>query len=181
LKLEEVKKRTEITVELVAGLESGHSEVLTACPGAMAKFPSYSLSNITLIGRQKVQKPLFVVLLAITFFSGCNAINPLCRSARPKPVLTSLEPNPATLVQVQEGLLLTIKGNHFYSDSIVLWNGAALATTVISATQLQATITATQISSPGTAEIVVHTPANLSGDLGCDSGGNSAALTFTVT
>jgi hypothetical protein len=52
--------------------------------------------------------------------------------------------------------------------------------TVLSSTQLQAAITTTQISSPGTAQIVVHTPANLSGDLGCDSGGNSEALTFTV-
>jgi hypothetical protein len=41
--------------------------------------------------------------------------------------------------------------------------------------------TTTQISSPGTAQIAVHTPANTSGDLGCDSGGNSKALTFTVT
>jgi hypothetical protein len=51
----------------------------------------------------------------------------------------------------------------------------------MSSTEIQATITTTQISSPGTAQIVVHTPANLSGDLGCDSGGNSAALDFTVT
>jgi hypothetical protein len=50
----------------------------------------------------------------------------------------------------------------------------------MSGTQLQVTITTAQISSPGTAQIVVHTPANLSGDLGCDSGGNSQALTFTV-
>jgi hypothetical protein len=51
----------------------------------------------------------------------------------------------------------------------------------MSSTQLKATITTTQISTPGTAQIVVHTPANLSGDLGCDSGGNSKVLTFTVT
>jgi hypothetical protein len=63
----------------------------------------------------------------------------------------------------------------------VLWNGVALPATAMRSTQLQATITTTQISSPGTGQIVVHTPANLSGDLGCDSGGNSKALTFTVT
>jgi len=96
-------------------------------------------------------------------------------------VLTSLAPNPASLLQVQQGLLLTVNGSHFFSSSVVLWNGAALPTTVMSSTQLQATITTTQISSPGSAQIVVHTPANLSGDLGCDSGGNSKALTFTVT
>jgi hypothetical protein len=56
-----------------------------------------------------------------------------------------------------------------------LWQ---LPTTVMSSTLLQATITAAQISSPGPAQIVVHTPANLSGDLGCDSGGGSKALTF---
>jgi hypothetical protein len=76
--------------------------------------------------------------------------------------------------------VLTATGGKFYSDSAVLWNGTALPTTVVSATQLQVTITTTQISGPGTAQIAVHTPANLSGDLGCDSGGNSPALTFTV-
>ncbi len=131
--------------------------------------------------RDQIQKSLFALLFAVMFLAGCGALNPFCGSARPKPVLTSLAPNPASLAQVQQGLLLTVNGSHFYSSSILLWNGQALPTTVISSTQLQATITTTQISSPGTAQIVVHTPANLSGDLGCDSGGNSKALIFTVT
>lgn len=131
--------------------------------------------------RNQIQQSLFALLLGIMFLVGCGALNPFCGSARPKPVLTSLAPNPASLTQVQQGLLLTVNGSHFYSSSIVLWNGVVLPTTVVSATQLQATITTTQISSPGTAQIVVHTPANLSGDLGCDSGGDSKALTFTVT
>jgi len=131
--------------------------------------------------RNQTQKSLFTLLLAIMVLAGCGGVNPFCGSARPKPGLTSLAPNPASLTQVQQGLLLTVNGSHFYSSSIVLWNGVALPTTVISDTQLQATITTTQISSPGTAQIAVHTPANLSGDLGCDSGGNSVALTFTVT
>jgi hypothetical protein len=124
---------------------------------------------------------LFALLFLILFLSGCNALNPLCGSARPKPGLTSLAPNPAILSEVQQGLLLTVNGSHFYSNSIILWNGAALVTTVVSSTQMQTTITMTQISAPGTANIAVHTPSNLSGDLGCDSGGNSKALTFTVT
>src|SRR5713101_10200079 len=131
--------------------------------------------------RNQIQKSLFALLLGGMLLAGCGALNPFCGSARPKPVLTSLAPNPASLAQVQQGLLLTVNGSHFYSSSIVLWNGQALPTTVISSTQLQATITSTQISSPGTAQIVVHTPANLSGDLGCDSGGNSKMLTLTVT
>ena len=131
--------------------------------------------------RNQIQKSLFAPPFAIMFLAGCGALNPFCGSARPKPVLTSLAPNPASLAQVQQGLLLTVNGSHFYSSSILLWNGDALPTTVMSSTQIQATITRTQISSLGTAQIVVHTPANLSGDLGCDSGGNSKALTFTVT
>jgi hypothetical protein len=54
MKLEEVNKRTKETVDfLVAALESGDSEVLTAYLGAMAKFHTYSFGNIMLIARQK--------------------------------------------------------------------------------------------------------------------------------
>ncbi len=134
---------------------------------------------------KKTRTSLFTLLLATTFattfLAGCGALNnPLCGTARPKPVLTALSPNPATLAQVDQGLLLTITGSNFYSDSLVIWNGTPLTTTVTSSTVMEVTITTTQISSPGTAEIIVHTPANLSGDLGCDSGGDSGSLTFTV-
>jgi hypothetical protein len=134
------------------------------------------------IVQRNIQRSLFALVLATMFLTGCGAIsNPLCGSARPKPVLSSLAPNPASLTQVEQGLLLTVTGSNFYSSSIVIWNGTALPTVVLSSTLLQATITTTQISAPGTAQILVHTPANLSGDLGCDSGGDSQALTFTVT
>jgi len=54
MKLEEVNKRTKEAVDfLVAALESGHSEVLTAYLGAMAKFHTYSFGNVMLIARQK--------------------------------------------------------------------------------------------------------------------------------
>ena len=54
MKLEEVNQRTKEAVDfLVAAMESGHSEVLTAYLGAMAKFHSYSFGNIMLIARQK--------------------------------------------------------------------------------------------------------------------------------
>jgi|SRR5882672_52282 len=118
------------------------------------------------MSRNQIQKSLFGLLFAIMFLAGCGALNPFCGSARPKPLLTSLAPNPVALSQVQQGLLLTVNGSHFYANSIILWNGAALPTTVLSTTQMQATITTTQISAPGTAQISVHTPANLSGDLG---------------
>jgi hypothetical protein len=131
--------------------------------------------------RNRIQKSLFLLLLGSMLLAGCGVRNPFCGSARPKPLLTSLAPNPATFAQVQQGLLLTVNGGNFYSNSSVVWNGAVLPTVVVSATELQVTITTTQMSSPGTAKISVHTPANTSGDLGCNSGGDSASLTFTVT
>jgi hypothetical protein len=80
--------------------------------------------------RNQIQKSLFALLPAIMFFAGCGALNPICGTARPKPGLTSLAPNPVALSQVQQGLLLTVNGSHFYLNSIILWNGAALPTTV---------------------------------------------------
>src|ERR1700685_1470968 len=54
MKLEEVNTRTKEAVDfLVAALESGHSEVLTAYLGRMAKFHTYSFGNVMLIARQK--------------------------------------------------------------------------------------------------------------------------------
>jgi DNA-binding phage protein len=54
MKLEEVNKRTKEAVDfLVAALESGHSEVLTAHLGAIAKFRTYSVGNIMLIACQR--------------------------------------------------------------------------------------------------------------------------------
>ncbi len=136
--------------------------------------------------RLKIRKSLIALLLATMFLAtmflaGCGVSNPLCGSARPKPVLSSLAPNTASISQIEQGLLLTATGSQFYSNSLIAWNGVALSTTVVSGTELQTTITTTKISSPGTAQILVHTPANLSGDLGCDSGGDSPELTFTVT
>lgn len=126
------------------------------------------------------KKSLFPLLIFVLLLPGCNALNPLCGSARPKPVLTSLAPNPVAFSQIQMGLLLTATGSKFYSNSAMVWNGAVLPTAVVNGTELQATITTTQLAAPGTAQVAVHTPANLSGDLGCDSGGDSKAQTFTA-
>jgi hypothetical protein len=131
--------------------------------------------------RNQIRKLLLATLLGSMFLTGCGVHNPFCGSARPVPVLSGLAPNPVSFAQVQQGLVLTVNGSHFYSESIVLWDGEALSTIVVSSTELQTTVTTTQMPSPGSAQIVVHTPPNLAGDLGCDSGGDSQASTFTVT
>lgn len=121
------------------------------------------------------------VVLALLFLPGCNALNPLCGSARPVPVIGSLSASTITFAQVQQGFVLTVTGKDFVSSSVVVINGTTLTTTVQSNQQLQVTISTEVISGPGTANVTVNTPSGNSGDLGCTSGGTSSALTLTIT
>jgi len=124
---------------------------------------------------------LSAVLLALLVLQGCNALNPLCGSARPAPIIGSLSPSTVTFAEVRQGFLLTVNGSQFVSSSVVVVNGTRLSTLATSSQQLQATITTAVISAPGTASVTVNTPSGNSGDLGCTSGGTSHALVLTIT
>jgi hypothetical protein len=123
----------------------------------------------------------WAVVLAVLFLPGCNALNPLCGSARPAPVIGSLSAITITLAQLQQGFVLGVSGKQFVSSSVVTINGTALTTDVRSSQQLQVTIPTDLISGPGTASVMVNTPSGNSGYLGCSSGGTSSALTLTIT
>jgi hypothetical protein len=126
-------------------------------------------------------RPLSAVLLALLVFQGCNALNPLCGSARPAPVIGSLSAVAITFAEVQQGFVLTVNGSHFVSASVVVINGTTLSTNVTSSQHMQATITTAIVSAPGTASVTVNTPSGNSGNLGCTSGGTSHALSLTIT
>ena len=126
-------------------------------------------------------RPLSALLLTLLFLPGCNALNPLCGSARPAPIIGSLSPTTITFAEVQQGFLLTVNGSQFVSSSVVVINGTTLSTTVVSSEELQVTITTALISALGTASVTVDTPSGNSGDLGCTSGGTSSALVLTIT
>ncbi|HLK55516.1 MAG TPA: IPT/TIG domain-containing protein, partial [Chthonomonadaceae bacterium] len=66
---------------------------------------------------------------------------------------------------------LLVKGTSFANTSVVNWNGSALTTTYVSATQLKAAVPAANIASPGTAHITVSTPG---------AGTSAATKTFTI-
>ena len=125
--------------------------------------------------------PLSALLLSLLVLQGCNALNPLCVSARPVPVMGQLSASTITFAQVQQGFLLSVSGSHFVSSSVVVINGTTLNTKVTSSQQLQITITTALISAPGTANVTVKTPSGTSGDLGCTSGGTSHVLVLTIT
>ena len=95
------------------------------------------------------------------------------------PVLESISP-----ASVQAGgpdFTLTLKGQHFHSDSSVLWNGFYLFGKTANENEIQVKVPAENILTEGNTQVwVVNDPGgtNLNGPCG---GGPSAKLTFTVT
>ncbi|HQR36323.1 MAG TPA: hypothetical protein PLK30_26600, partial [Blastocatellia bacterium] len=88
----------------------------------------------------------------------------------PSPTITSLSPASATAGSA--AFTLTVNGTGFLNTSTVWWNGAQRTTQFVSATQLTASISASDITAAGTANVVVQNPA--------PGGGSSPAATFTI-
>jgi len=86
------------------------------------------------------------------------------------PTITSLSSNSASAGSAP--FTLTVTGTYFGSSSgsTVYWNSTALTTTYVSGTSLTASVTATQLATPGTVNITVKTAG----------GASSLASTFTV-
>jgi hypothetical protein len=121
-----------------------------------------------------------LLALAVSILGCNNALNPLCASARPAPLIGSLSPSTLTFAQVQQGAMVTVNGSHFVSSSQVLINTTPLSATVVSDTQMKVKVTTGVISGPGQVKVEVQTPSGNTSDLGCTSGGNSSVLMLTV-
>ena len=91
-------------------------------------------------------------------------------ASNPVPTISSLSPSSATAGGAAFTLYVT--GTGFLSGSVVNWNGAARTTTFVSATQLSAAITATDIANAGTTQVTVFNPA--------PGGGTSAGSAFII-
>ena len=127
-----------------------------------------------LIGRLS---SLLVILLLLP---GCNALNPLCGSARPVPMLNSISPTTMVFSQLPPSFVLTATGGQFVSSAVVVLDGATLATAVKSSSQLTVTIGSSMIPAPASFNVAVQTPAGNTGNLGCSSGGTSSVRVLTV-
>jgi hypothetical protein len=86
------------------------------------------------------------------------------------PVINSVVPSSTSAGS--PAFTMTVLGANYAPDSVVLWNGTALATTYVCVTQINAVVPAANIASPGSASITVSNP---------DPGGVSNAVTFTIT
>ena len=87
------------------------------------------------------------------------------------PTITTLDPASVAIGGAE--FTLTITGTNFREDSSVSFNGTALATTYVSATELEATVPAALIVTAGSFAVIVNNPAP-----GC---GPSGASFFTVS
>ena len=72
------------------------------------------------------------------------------------PGVTSISPNNA--VVDSGGFTLTVNGNGFNSSSVVEWNGAALTTTFVSATEVTAQVPASDLETAGYVPVTVANP-----------------------
>jgi hypothetical protein len=106
-----------------------------------------------------------------------NGTNPLVASNQailfswdlPAPVITSL--TPVSAPEGTAGLTLTVNGSNFAQNAVVQANGAALPTTFVSSTQLQATLPASALAEEGSFAVDVVNPS---------SGRTSSTLALTV-
>jgi hypothetical protein len=88
----------------------------------------------------------------------------------PVPVANTLAP--AGVEKGADEFTLTISGSNFIADSVVRWNGSDRATTFISSSQLQTTISETDIATAAIVPVTIFNPI--------PGGGLSGALNFTV-
>ncbi len=89
------------------------------------------------------------------------------------PTPTASATTPSQMKAAGPDFTITVTGSGFVSDSVVRWNGADRTTTFVSSTEVTATVTAADITAPGTAPVTVFNPT--------PGGGLSAEVMFTIT
>lgn len=90
----------------------------------------------------------------------------------PVPTLSKLAPTSVLAGGPGFTLTATSTTNSFVQDSVIAWNGTALATTFVSPTKLQATVPSSLIAKAGSAKITVVTPT--------PGGGTSVAKSISI-
>ncbi len=118
------------------------------------------------------QAPAFPLVNALQTTPGFGFLAKIDNSPPSNPISTINSISPSSSTVSAAGFILTVTGSKFVSRSVVRWNGSDRTTTFVSATQLRATIPASDIAAVGTAQVTVFTPT--------PGGGISNAVTFTI-
>src|SRR5213079_2632064 len=88
------------------------------------------------------------------------------------PTITAIDPS--TAVEGSAGFTLTVTGQNFLQGATVLWNSSQRSTLFVSATQLRAAITASDVKTAGRATVQVANPSATAAVV-------SNALFFSIT
>jgi hypothetical protein len=124
---------------------------------------------------------VLTALAAFTLACGYSSQPTTPAVAGSMPTISELAP--ASTTSGGPSFVLTVNGTNFSAKATINWNGTAQTTTYISASQIMATIAATDIAAPATVPITVTNPAT-TGTGAYGSGGTlaetSSAMNFTV-
>jgi hypothetical protein len=167
----------------------------TATSGLPASFGSLTTTVCTVSGATVTLVSLGTCTIQATQAGNTNyaVATPVNQSFQvTPPAISSL--NPVSAAPGGAAFTLTVNGTGFVSGAVVDWNGTALATTFVSATQLTASVPAALIASAGMATVTVVNPgAVTSGGVGfpiqagpaatavLPGAGNGTSQAFTFT
>ncbi len=176
---------TTVAAPVITTLTPNHGQVGQSVTITGQNFdPSAPTLNVVSFGEVKALVTLATVtLLEVSVPSGVpTGVGTLTVTTRggtastpftvdsPVPVLTSL--SPGTVSAGSADFTLTLNGSNFLATSTVQFGATTLTSTLISSSQLQVTVPASAIASPGTVQVTVVNPA--------PNGGTSNALAFDV-
>jgi hypothetical protein len=122
-----------------------------------------------------------MILLAATAV-GCGYSKPATTPPQPGTMPAIAQLTPASTAAGSGDFPLTVQGTNFNSNAVVKFNGAAMATTFDSTTEVKATIPAGAVTTTGIAKVTVTNPGTPGGLYG---GGTAAAtsapMDFPIT
>jgi trimeric autotransporter adhesin len=104
------------------------------------------------------RKWLLVALVMCGLASACSDYNTNLSIQTSSSVLTFVSPSTATVGS--QGFTITANGSGFITGAVILWNGTALTTTLVSASQLTAPVPASDLATAGTAKVSVQIPGS---------------------
>jgi hypothetical protein len=153
-----------------------------------------SIAGIQPVSRRKRPFPLstdglcLISVFAVALLLGCNTYNPnLGASPTVTSSISSISPSGATAGQKQDINPITVFGSGFVTGSIVTWNtnnfsggssSTDLVSNFVSASEMQATISASLLATPSTFFIGVRAPGPTTGNTA--GNGISNFVTFVV-
>ena len=121
------------------------------------------------MGLIRLRAAALASIAGLFLLAGCGDNN---QPYNDTPIITSIFPSSAAAGG--PGFTLNVSGTGFISTSVVYWNNSARTTSYnTTSTQLSISVTAQDIASAGTAQVVVVSPS--------PGGGPSAAVNFTIT